>query len=78
MSFDLRPYRQHAEHQARIALAGGCRRVVLYLPTGGGKHPNGLRQVAAEPTPEILGWIKSRQIAQAKAKQKPGTNHASR
>lgn len=37
MSFDLRPYQQHAEHEARSALAGGKRRVALYLPTGGGK-----------------------------------------
>lgn len=37
MTFNLRPYQQHAEHQARIALARVCRRVVLYLPTGGGK-----------------------------------------
>jgi len=37
MSFDLRPYQRHAEQEARIALARGCRRVVLYLPTGGGK-----------------------------------------
>lgn len=37
MSFELRPYQQHAEQQARIALAGGLRRVCLYLPTGGGK-----------------------------------------
>ena len=36
-SFKLRPYQLDAEHQARIALAGGKRRVVLYLPTGGGK-----------------------------------------
>ena len=37
MSFELRPYQLDAEQQARIALAGGKRRVVLYLPTGGGK-----------------------------------------
>ncbi len=37
MSFDLRPYQQHAEHEARSALAGGLKRVALYLPTGGGK-----------------------------------------
>lgn len=37
MTFSLRPYQLDAEHQARIALAGGKRRVVLYLPTGGGK-----------------------------------------
>ena len=42
----------------------------------GGKHPNGLRKVAANPTPEILGWIKSRQIAAAKAQQKRGGSHA--
>lgn len=41
-----------------------------------GKHPNGLRQVASNPTPEILGWIKSRQIAAAKAQQKRGGHHA--
>jgi DNA repair protein RadD len=44
----------------------------------GGKYPNGLRQVAAEPTPEIIDWIKSRNIAQAKAKQKQEASHASR
>jgi DNA repair protein RadD len=48
-----------------------------YAEFFGGKHPNGLRQVAAEPTPEILGWIKSRNIAQAKAKQKQEAGHAS-
>lgn len=48
-----------------------------YAEFFGGKRPNGLRQVAAEPTPEILGWIKSRQIAQAKAKQKQEASHAS-
>ena len=37
MSFDLRHYQQHAKQEVRFALAGGCRRVVLYLPTGGGK-----------------------------------------
>jgi superfamily II DNA or RNA helicase len=31
-----------------------------------GREARGLRQVAAEPTPEILGWIKSRVIANAK------------
>lgn len=41
-----------------------------------GKHPNGLRQVATTPTPEILGWIKSRQIAAAKAREKQGGRHA--
>ena len=43
-----------------------------YAAFFGGKYPNGLRQVAAEPTPEILGWIKSRQIASAKAREKEG------
>lgn len=47
-----------------------------YAEFFGGKHPNGLRQVAVTPTPEILGWIKSRQIAAAKAKQKRGGHHA--
>jgi len=42
----------------------------------GGKHPSGLRQVAVTPTPEILGWIKSRQIAAAKAQQKRGGRNA--
>jgi superfamily II DNA or RNA helicase len=37
MHFNLRPYQATAEQQARIALAGGCRRIVLYLPTGAGK-----------------------------------------
>lgn len=37
MTFELRSYQQTAEHEARLALAGGKRRVVLYLPTGGGK-----------------------------------------
>ena len=37
MAFELRPYQHHAEQQARLALAGGKRRVCLYLPTGGGK-----------------------------------------
>lgn len=37
MTFSLRPYQLDAEQQARTALAGGKRRVVLYLPTGGGK-----------------------------------------
>lgn len=37
MTFNLRPYQQTAEHEARLALAGRKRRVVLYLPTGGGK-----------------------------------------
>ena len=49
-----------------------------YAEFFGGKHPNGLRQVAAEPTPEIIGRIKSRNIAQAKAKQKQEASHASR
>lgn len=35
--FELRPYQLDAEQQARNALAGGAKRVVLYLPTGGGK-----------------------------------------
>lgn len=37
MTFTLRPYQEHAEQQARNSLAGGKRRIVLYLPTGGGK-----------------------------------------
>ena len=37
MTFNLRPYQEFAEHEARIALAGGAKRVALYLPTGGGK-----------------------------------------
>ena len=35
-----------------------------------GRNANGLRQVEATPTPEILGWIKSRQIAAAKSREK--------
>ena len=42
-----------------------------------GREARGLRQVTAEPTPEIMGWIKSRNIAAAKAKQKQESNHAS-
>jgi DNA repair protein RadD len=38
-----------------------------------GREPRGLNQVAAAPTPEILGWIKSRQIAFAK---RNGGDHA--
>lgn len=41
-----------------------------------GKEARGLRQVSAEPTVEIIGWIKSRQIAAAKAQQKRGGDHA--
>ncbi len=37
MTFTLRPYQEDTEQQTRIALAGGKRRVALYLPTGGGK-----------------------------------------
>lgn len=37
MTFNLRPYQHHAEQEARFALAGGLKRVCLYLPTGGGK-----------------------------------------
>lgn len=40
-----------------------------------GRNANGLRQEAAPPTPEILGWIKSRQIAAAKTKGKQHANH---
>jgi DNA repair protein RadD len=40
-----------------------------------GRQARGLRQVPATPTPEILGWIKSRQIAAAKAQQKHGGHH---
>ncbi len=41
-----------------------------------GREARGLRQVAATPTPEILGWIKSRQIAAAKSQQQRGGSHA--
>jgi len=41
-----------------------------------GKEARGLRQVGAVPTPEILGWIKSRQIAGWKGMQKRGGDHA--
>ena len=34
-----------------------------------GREARGLRQVGAAPTPEILGWIKSRAIANAKRKE---------
>ena len=37
MTFSLRPYQLDAEHKARVALAGGKRRVVLFMPTGAGK-----------------------------------------
>ena len=37
MTFELRPYQQHTEQEARSALAGGLKRICLYLPTGGGK-----------------------------------------
>lgn len=40
-----------------------------------GRNANGLRQVEAAPTPEILNWIKSRQIAAAKLREK---HHAHR
>ena len=35
-----------------------------------GVGPQGLTKVAAAPTPEVLGWIKSRQIAAAKGREK--------
>ncbi len=35
-----------------------------------GVAPNGLRKAAATPSPEILGWIRSRAIAAAKAREK--------
>lgn len=35
-----------------------------------GVEPRGLSKVAAKPTPEILGWIKHRSIASAKAREK--------
>lgn len=35
-----------------------------------GRMPTGLRQVASTPTAQILGWLKSREIANAKAKEK--------
>lgn len=41
-----------------------------------GKEARGLRQVSAAPTAELLGWIRSRQIATAKAQQKRGGQHA--
>ncbi len=41
-----------------------------------GRHPAGLRKVSAAPTPEILSWIKSRQIAHAKRRDQGGS-HAS-
>ena len=34
MTFNLRPYQQFAEKEARGALAGGAKRVALYLPVG--------------------------------------------
>jgi superfamily II DNA or RNA helicase len=34
-----------------------------------GREPRGLRQVAVTPSSEILGWIKSRAIASAKARE---------
>lgn len=37
MTFELRPYQVRTEVAARLALASGKKRVVLYLPTGGGK-----------------------------------------
>ena len=37
MTFDLRPYQLNAEHETRLALAGGLKRVCMYLPTGAGK-----------------------------------------
>ena len=49
---------------------------LMYAVFFEGKHPNGLRQVPATPSPEILGWIKSRQIAAAKARQKGGSHAA--
>lgn len=40
-----------------------------------GRHPAGLRKVSTAPSPEILSWIKSRQIAHAKRRDQGG-NHA--
>ena len=37
MSIDLRPYQSDLVDNTRLSLAGGNRRVVLYLPTGAGK-----------------------------------------
>jgi hypothetical protein len=37
MSIDLRPYQSALVDNTRLSLAGGNRRVVAYLPTGGGK-----------------------------------------
>ncbi len=37
----LRPYQESALHKTRSALARGVRRVLLYLPTGGGKTVSG-------------------------------------
>lgn len=37
MSIDLRPYQSNLVDNTRLSLAGGNRRVVAYLPTGGGK-----------------------------------------
>lgn len=42
-----------------------------------GVAPNGLRKATATPSPEILGWVKSRSIAAANAreKQQEGRSH---
>ena len=41
-----------------------------------GAGPQGLLKVASTPSTEMLGWIKSRQIATAKTQQKRGGRHA--
>jgi DNA repair protein RadD len=40
-----------------------------------GRNANGLKQVEASPTAEMLNWIKSRAIASAKAREKHHAHH---
>lgn len=49
-----------------------------YVEFFDGKLPKGLRQVPAPATPQIIGWIKSRQIATWKAKEKQEARRESR
>lgn len=41
MTFSLRPYQLDAEQQARIAMAGGKRRIVLYANRKEADHARG-------------------------------------
>ena len=85
--FTLRlPVVSHSEKQRFFAQLSGYAElrgksekwVLAHFKNRFGTWPRGMAEVVpCDPSPDVLGWIKSRQIAWAKRKREPSQEHAS-